>query len=400
MWLYRLLCGLSCCLLLACQPEQAAPQWGHDAYIWQRAWRPALLQAVQEGGALFQQWRVLGLEGDARSGSWYRVKVNAAALQRSAHPVWLVVRMNGALGQYNEADTLRTIMDTLAQWQSLGIPLAGLEIDHDCGENSLPAYTRFLQTLRQQLKGKLPLSITMLPAWLDSAQLGHIIAASDQRVLQVHAVQNPRKGLFHPQQAEDWIRRLSRSTDQPFRVALPSYGSMVSFDDWGNLVGIESEARTGVTGAQRQELIVPPAQVAALLQRLRQDPPKGLSGFVWFRLPTREDQRAWQLSTLQAVIHNQPLLPRIRVGLTARDRAGLHDVTLINDGNVDAPLPAMLEAPYTCGTGDGIGPYRAQEGVNGLLLQRQQAGLLRPGQRLNIGWLRCSAPPSSLIIHD
>ena len=214
MWFYRLLCGLSCCLLLACQPEQAVPQWGHDAYIWQRAWRPALLQAVQEGGALFQQWRVLGLEGDARSGSWYRVKVEAAALQHSAHPVWLVVRMNGALGQYNEADTLRTIMGTLAQWQSLGIPLAGLEIDHDCGENSLPGYARFLQTLRQQLKGKLPLSITMLPAWLDSPQLGHIIAASDQRVLQVHAVQNPRKGLFHPQQAEDWIRRLSRSTDQ------------------------------------------------------------------------------------------------------------------------------------------------------------------------------------------
>lgn len=358
------------------------------------------MQAVQDGGTLFQQWRVLGLEGEARTGSWYRVKVDAATLQRSAHPVWLVVRMNGTLSQYDAAETLRTIMATLTSWKQQGIPLAGVEIDHDCGESSLSAYARFLQDLRRQLKGTLPLSITMLPAWLDSPQLDSIIAASDQRVLQVHAVQNPRKGLFHPQQAEDWIRRLSQRTDQPFRVALPSYGSMVSYDDWGNLVGIESEARTGVTGTQRKELVVPPAQVANLLQQLRQNPPSGLSGFVWFRLPTQEDQRAWQLSTLQAVIRHQPLRARIQAGLRPGESAGLYDITLVNAGNVDAPLPSMLEAPSACSLGDGVGPYLMQEGVNGLLLQRRQAGLLRPGQRLNIGWLRCANPPANLTIHD
>ena len=97
----------------------------------------------------------------------------------------------------------------------------------------------FLARLRGLLPPSLKLSITALPAWLDSPELPALLEAVDSSVLQVHAVSNPRLGLFNPRQARDWAARWGQVSDKPFYLALP-YGVALLSDDQGGPV-VESE---------------------------------------------------------------------------------------------------------------------------------------------------------------
>jgi hypothetical protein len=319
------------------------------------------------------------------------------ALKSTGRPVIAVVRINGQLAHYNDDRLLGDLDDLLSRWRRMGTPIAGLEIDHDCGVARLAAYAQFLARVRTHLDQKIPLSITALPAWLSSPGLDAVFRQANEVVLQVHMVQNPRAGLFDADQARRWIQEMARRTDKPFRVALPAYGVRVTRREDGSMLAVESEEPLLAGGYSASELIVSPDSVSTLLRELERDPPASLTGIAWFRLPVAGDIRAWSPETWRAVVLGKPLQSRIEAHAEKSDTPGMSNIVLINQGEVDGVLPPRIDLPPSCTIADGINGYALDHGESGLSIERQQDGLLPGHQRRLIGWMRCT--PAQVAIH-
>jgi len=373
-------------LLAGCtEHHRALP---NDAYIWQRQWTPALVAAVRGNAALVSQWRVLAAQVDVQ-GHWLNITPDWAALAATGRPVIAVVRIEGQLAQWDERALLAGVQNVLMQWRGHGLTLAGVEIDHDCATSRLPGYAHFLGALHAIKRANERLSITALPTWLNSADLDTVLAQVDEAVLQVHAVQSPRAGLFDPNKARVWMADFAHRIHKPWRVALPAYGSRVSWDEQGAIANIESEQPSLVSGADASELFAEPQTVQRFVTTLEADAPRNLIGIAWFRLPTDDDTRAWSMASWHAVLARIPLKVSLQAQVRTTHDAQLHDLLLLNTGTADVPLPALLRVDTVCDLADGINGYTLQRTAQGLFLQRNQTGLLRAGRQLNIGWLRC-----------
>lgn len=371
-------------LLTGCLPEEPRPL-DHQAYIWQRQWRPAHADALAASRADFSTLRVLALQAHPKAG-WARAYPDLQLLRRDGRPLIAVVRLDGQLPQLDERAIPERVTHLLRDWQAAGIHVQGLEIDHDCASARLPAYAEMLRALRRQLPADIALSITALPAWLSSRELDDLLASVDSSVLQVHAVSDPRLGLFDPQQAEDWAAAYAARTRKPFYLALPAYGVAV-LDSAGGTPVVESEVRLNASGP-RHELMADPQQVADLLGALHRAPPAHLDGIIWFRLPLAGDHRAWPLKTLQAVRHQQPLRSDVRVQLSQRDDT--RELQLHNLGSLTSQLPKQISLSASeCEASDALGAYRVQRSADGLLFTRQHDGQLAAGSQRALGWARC-----------
>ena len=207
---YRPLIPLLLASLLGCA-EESAPL-DQQLYVWQRQWRPAHAEALAQSRADFSTLRVLALQAQPQAG-WSRARIDAELLRRDARPLIAVVRLDGQLPQLDPAEIGQQLAALVRDWQAAGLRLSGLEIDHDCATSRLPAYAELLREVRRQLPAELRLSITALPAWLDSPALDELLTSVDSSVLQVHAVSDPQQGLFDPEQA-------ARSAQAPVALKL------------------------------------------------------------------------------------------------------------------------------------------------------------------------------------
>ncbi len=371
----------------------------NDAYIWQRQWTPALVAAVQSNTDIISHWRVLAAQADA-NGQWQTTAPDWAALKASGKPIIAVIRIDGQLARFDETVLLQQVESTLQTWRASGVPLAGIEIDHDCATARLPAYAHWLASLRATLRGNEHLSITALPTWLNSNALDAVLAQVDEAVLQVHAVQNPRVGLFDPQAARTWLDTFGAHMHKPWRVALPAYGSRVAWDHDGRVISIESERAMLVTGMEAHELMADPQNLQDFTRQLAADPPQGLAGIVWFRLPTEQDARAWSPATWRAVLTHAPIDPVISAQLRSTNDPQLFDLVLTNTGVGDGTPPATIKVSGRCATADAINGYFMERNADGLVFQAREPGLLRPGRQRPIGWLRCEQGKESLHVES
>jgi hypothetical protein len=386
-WLWRLVFLLPIIVLVgSSEPGRILP---HDAYIWQRQWTPAVAAAVEQSADLIGAWRVLAARSDEH-GRLRPVAIDWQVLERSARPVVVVVRIEGQLAQWDEAQLLADVRAVLDEERRDVAPVAGIEIDYDCGTARLLAYAHFLTKLRAGLVNGMRLSITALPAWLLSRDLDAVVASADEIVLQVHAVRDPRAGLFDAGLGLQWAKSFARRTTKPFRVALPNYGSRMIWREDGSLLAVESETPRLTGGASAAELTVTPTEVAALLRGLERDPPATLAGIVWFRLPTAEDKRAWSLDTWRAVISGEDLEAHIETVVRESATPGMRDIVLLNRGAVDAETPPAITLPRACTIADGVNGYVIAHAASGLVLERRQVGLLRSRHQQIIGWMRCT----------
>lgn len=377
----RLRAYLTLLLLLAtgCQPQSPAAL-DQQLYIWQRQWRPAHAQALAASRADFSTLRVLAAQAHPGAG-WSRIRVNAELLQADGRPLIAVVRLDGQLPDLDLQRTRADILALVTDWRAQNLALQGLEIDHDCASARLPAYRAFLDDLRQVLPADLKLSITALPAWLDSPALPELLQQVDSSVLQVHAVNAPANGLFDPKRALGWARRWDQVSDRPFQLALPAYGIALVKGR------VESESPLAIPGPRR-ELQADPQQLARLLADLGRDRPQHLTGVIWFRLQLAGDRRAWPLSTLRAVVHGEPLHADIRPEI--RQQGPLHELTLANQGNLSGPLPSRIEVPaQVCDAADALAGYRLERAADHLVFTRHSEGQLTAGQQRALGWARC-----------
>ncbi len=362
--------------------------WDQQVYVWQRVWTAQHASALAASHDLFSTLRVLGLQAHPREG--YRdIPVNTALLKQDGRPLWLVARLDGQLTQLDETAVAARLLQQLQHWQAAGLPVIGVEIDHDAATARLPEYRHFLRQLRQQLPASLKLGITALPAWIDSPALPGVLQQVDSSVLQVHAVLSPEQGLFDGSLALRWVRQYSRISATPFLVAVPAYGmGLVGFDAQGPQV--ESEASLRVAGSV-QELTVAPQQIADFLQQLSRLSPAHLRGIIWFRLPLADDRRAWSIDTLRAVIGQHPLTVSWQVEfLPQPQHNGLFDLIIRNNGPVDAPLPRAIRVKAEdCLAADAVGNYQLEATSEQQRFIRIRGDQLRAGQSRPLGWLRC-----------
>lgn len=382
----RFIVGLLLGVLLSGCEQHEAPPLDQQLYIWQRQWTPAHAAALRDSHDDFSTLRVLALQAFPNAG-WSRALIDAPLLKADGRPVIAVVRLDGQLNSLDRDQVTAQILQVLVDWQAQGLTVSGVEIDHDAGNARLPDYAEFLKHLRAAMPTSLPLSITALPAWLDSAQLPALLHTVDSSVLQVHAVSDPRRGLFDPDQALKWAKAWARISDTPFYLALPAYGVALLPDDGGAPV-VESEVQLE-RGGERRELLADPRQLSQLAKSLREDPPAHLAGLIWFRLPLANDRRAWSLTTLRAVARGDALSSRL--GVTFSEQKGLYDIQLDNPGNLDSAWPARITLKaQSCEGADALAGYALQQGPDLLTFTRLRDGRLPAGGHRAIGWARCA----------
>ena len=393
----RIVLGLASVLLVsaltACSSRPAA-RLDHEAYIWQRQWTPALAAAIGAMRGDFAGWRVLAAESTP-AGELTDAAPQLDLLARSGKPVIAVLRLNGS--QPSPATDLiaKRIAEIIVTWRAAGVPLRGIEIDHDCATDRLDAYATLLERLRASMPRDVRLSITALPTWIGASALPRVLAQVDGSVLQVHAIAPPRSGqgaagLFDGAQAQRWIDAYSAIAGTPFRVALPAYGVRVGFDESGRAMAVEGEMERTTDADSVRELRVDPIQVAALLRRLERTPPPRLVGILWFRLPSADDRRAWSAATLHAVIAGAPLAAEFVASATA-SKEGASDVSIANRGTLDAPLSASVSVvAKDCSAADALAGFRSERTDEGWRFFSQSDAILRAGHERRIGWVRCA----------
>ncbi|MGE8338429.1 DUF3142 domain-containing protein [Pseudomonas laurylsulfatiphila] len=376
---------LALVLTAGCERHDAPPL-DQQLYVWQRQWTPAHDAALRDSRADFSTLRVLALQAFPNAG-WSRARIDPVLLRRDGRPVIAVVRLDGQLKALDQEEVTAQIRQVISDWQGQGLNLAGVEIDHDAGNARLPAYREFLAHLREALPISLPLSITALPSWLDSRELPALLSTVDSSVLQVHAVSDPRRGLFDADQARQWAKAWSRVTKKPFYLALPAYGVALLPSTDGAPV-VESEVTLEREGL-RQELLADPHSLRTLGTELRADPPEHLAGLIWFRLPLANDRRAWSLTTLRAVARADVLDSQLTLQLSADN--GLYDIGISNQGNLDSPWPERLTLAVSgCEGADALAGYALQQRPDLLTFTRLRDGRIPAGGQRAIGWARCA----------
>jgi hypothetical protein len=359
-----------------------------DAYVWQRVWMPAHAEALKNSRTLFSELRVLAAQQHPKEG-WVEAHVDLATLAADGRAVRAVIRLDGRLNSLNVDAIATAAHDILLAWRAAGVNVVGVEIDFDCASSRLGEYAKLLSAIRAKHPAGTTLSVTVLPAWINAPKFDAVLMEADEAVLQVHAVTDPKHGLFDPKQARQWIDAFAHTSAKVFRVALPAYGSALVLDAQGRVIGVESEAPLPEPGA-RLELFADPAAVAGLLRDLDREHPFNLRGIVWFRLPLPGDRRAWPLTTIEAVIAGRELhsawTPEVSDGGN-----GAFDIAVRNAGNIEAKLPASVEIGGNgCKDADALPGYRIERGDATPQFVRETNASLPATQTRPIGWVRCT----------
>ncbi len=393
----RLLVALMLCVVglsaSTLQTNTRATPLPHDAYVWQRVWTPKVVAAAQRSADLVRSWRILLAEAD-RSGRWTKVAIPWNVLHATGRPITAVLRIDGRLDE----GRMPALLDQVAAIaDGADGPLSGVEIDYDCPTSKLPTYARFLTGLRARLPLSLKLSITALPTWMNSVDLERLVPPLDEVVLQVHAIDDPRRGLFNPTQAESRVRAFARRIDRPFRVALPAYDVRVTWSREGALASVEGEVALLTGAAPGETLRAAPEAVLAFLHTMQRAAPDNLVGIAWFRLPVDTDKRAWSPETWRAVLTDRLPPAQLSASLVPAEAADLWTVTLSNDGTVDTAVPRRVQLDPACAIADGANGFRLVDGAP-LALEGSGNGRLRPHDTRVIGWARCTEPRRHLDV--
>lgn len=386
-------------LLMGCTPPAAVPPataipteprpLSQQLYIWQRQWTAQHPAALAQSRADFSQLRLLALQYHVSQQGpvWFETKLPLSLLQQDGRPLWLVIRLDGQLPQLPVQALQQRLRQLLQQWQQAGLTPAVIEIDYDSARSQLPAYQRWLQQLRPQLPAGTQLAITALPDWLQSADFKSLLQQIDIITLQLHSVLSPTQGLFEPQLAQKWASQLATLSDKPFYLALPAYHSALvrkaaNSADWL----VESEVPQLYAG-ERQELWLDPLQLQQWQAWLQQQPWPILQGLVWFRLPLPQDQRSLSLSTLQAIVRQQPLQQRLQLQLTGT--APVLELWAHNSGQTPQQLPALLQLHSShCLQAEAMAGSRLQAEPSGYQLQLPNRKLAA-GERQLLAWFHC-----------
>ncbi|MFL6292787.1 MAG: DUF3142 domain-containing protein [Thermoanaerobaculia bacterium] len=389
-------------LVLACPArERAAGPLPQEAYVWQRAWTPAVREAVGQASG-FAGLTVLAAEIDLSQSPVrvFRVGIDWQTLRSSGRPVGIALRIGrfqgwgGGTGRFaDDPETVRRLADlagTLArEARAHGFAPREIQLDYDCPESKLADYPVLVEAVRKAV-APAPVTVTALPTWLRQERAFRRLSRStDGVVLQVHSLRTPsrpgqRIDLVDPGEAARAVEDAAKA-GRPFRVALPTYAYGAVFDRRGNVVGLSAE-RAGT------EVAADPRAMAALVRRWTADRPPELAGLVWYRLPVASETHNWPRATLDAVMAGRAPRREVRTALR-RPSPALVEIGVLNTGEAEVPLPSPVDLRWESDTliaADGLFGYRLRPTGPREARLESPAPIrgLRPGERRTIAWLR------------
>ena len=407
-------------MLAACRREtpRATGPLPHEIYVWQRAHRPALSDALTAHARAFESVIVLAAEVSWRKSSSAttanpaaiaatvpditRVAINWKPLALSARRVGLAIRVNAFSGPFSADDaTSRALValsqQLLADATAHGVTITELQLDFDAATSKLAGYREWLRELRPAL-APVPLVFTALPTWLHSDDFRPLAEAADSFVLQVHSLERPASRdaaflLCDPIVARRAIERAAR-VGVPFRVALPTYSYLFAFDTAGRFAGLSAEGPRPQWDASftLREARADPASLAQLVAELQASRPATLTGLVWYRLPIATDTLNWSWPTLAAVMQGRA--PRAQLEVSAETRDGLSRFTVRNTGDDDLIAPLRLAVRWSDArliAADGQNGFAISDETPDSLQLTSVSTRLPPQSALRTGWLRLSS---------
>lgn len=377
----------------------------HECYIWQRLWSNDLSASVHRAEESMSGFTALAAEIDLKGGNLKRIMVpiNYEMLAPISQPVGFAIRISpypGPFGPQEQATQylLSTIQEVLATSEQAGFRPAEIQLDFDCAESKLQGYREWVNLIKQRFN-QYSVTITALPSWMNNRKFKNLIRACDGYVLQVHSLDKPdsikeKVKLCDKDRALKWIKKADRLGIQ-FRVALPTYGYFVAYDERGQFVGLSAEGPkpSWSENTQIKTLSSDADEIADLIRAIQTNCPKNLKGFIWFRLPLESDILNWRWHTLHRIIQGESLRHEIKA-LIEWPQPQLAEIYLLNSGDVDAATSFTVELQVSSGC-------LAADGVMGYVVKEQQAGRLlfasenkiplepiRAQEKIKIGWCR------------
>lgn len=397
-----------------CVGASAEPtSFRQDAYVWQRVHEAPVRDAISATRETELAWlcplaaEVAWVNGEARI---TRVAIDHSALAATGKPVGLVLRVGAYAGPFETDDAatrtlVRLTRELIDEARRAGITPAELQVDFDCAESKLNGYRVWIKALRDAV-GETPLVFTALPSWLRHERAFSALAkAADGYVLQVHSLEKPGRGpeadyvLCDPVQALAWVRKAD-TFGRPFRVALPTYGYRLAFDEQGRFFALSAEGKVPgwPRGTRVKTIRTDPRAMVELARTLKAEAFAHCDGVIWFRLPTAADRLNWDPVTFRRVLTGEN--PLVKVDVEARfERPGLAGVWFVNRGETSEPLPARVRATWADGERllvcDGLGGYSVVQRfgtstVEFVASSEMNGWVVPPGRERQVGWMRFS----------
>ncbi len=379
----------------------AIPQ---DAYLWQRAWTEPVREVVSRHATNFSELITLSAEVVWKHGKpqVVRVPLRYDVLRQAGCRVGLALRIGPFSGPFAADDErARWLTDLTAsrvrEAKSNQLTVAELQLDFDCAESKLDGYRQWVQAVQRGVS-PVPVTITALPSWLDRRAFRRLVQTADGFVLQVHSLERPQNAeapfaLCVPAAARRAVEKAAHA-GRPFRVALPTYGYLMAFDETGKLVGLSAEgpSLSWPSGLLLREVRSDPAAMADLVQGWVKDRPALLRGILWYRLPVAGEELNWAWPALARVMTGQPPEPHLHP-VVRHPKPGLVEVDLENRGTADFCAPARLRVQWKNArlvASDGVAGFETVPAGPYALEFRNGAAPVRfhPGQKQLIGWLR------------
>jgi len=379
----------------------------HEVYVWQRHWDPMLSQAIEQAAAQASGFSVLAAEVSWKAGQVDRVvcvPIDYSALKATQKAVGLALRIGPYSGPFDKGSSATTLVTSLAASLVADARLAGVEpievqIDFDCAESKLNGYCKWVRAIREKIR-PVPVTITVLPCWLRQRAFIGLVRAADAFVLQVHSLERPKSPeapitLCDCAAALHWVEQAAR-TGIPFRVALPTYGYLIAFNDEGRFTGLCAEGPSQAWARDTTLRIVrsDPIAMAKLVQNWQRDRPCRMQGVIWYRLPIESDRLNWKWVTLSAIMAGQ--IPRETLQVEVEyPQPELAEIVLVNGGEADLSAEVRIEigcereklvaADSLCGFALAeMKPSRVCLAYDGTTM----SPIIRAGERWKVAWLR------------
>lgn len=374
----------------------------HDVYVWQRSWNAPVKTAVLSHGTNFGT--VVALAAEV---TWKNKQPQVArpalpyeTLRAGSRRVGLALRIGPSAGPFSTNDPTAKALAGLAhsivsEARSNGIEIAELQLDFDCAESRLDGYRLWVEAVKLRI-APTALIITALPAWLRQPSFSNLVAASDGFILQVHSLERPKNfnapfTLCDPASARSAAEKASRA-NVPFRVALPTYGYYVAFDQNHSFIGLAADGPSikWPAGTRIREVRTNPEEMARLVSFWTTNQPKNMRGVIWYRLPIESEILNWRFSTLGVVMACRVPQADLRVESRSSEPE-LAEIFLRNAGSADFSGNARVTVRIPRGqvrSSDAVGGFDLEKTGGQSFLLRSAQLFLRAGEEREIGWLR------------
>jgi len=397
-WISLALTGLSGCQRSSTTVTGPLPQRG---YLWQRAWNPAVMAAVQEAGKRMDGMVIIGAEilWNGSSPETSRANIDWPTLKNATKPIALALRVAPYSGPFSKDDSAIKYIagvakSLLTSANAHGLIVSEFQLDFDCAQKKLSGYSLWVEAVRTVIEPT-RFVITALPAWLNEPAFVPLVRIADGYVLQVHSVPiSPgasQSFVLDTGLARQWIKTAA-ALGIPFSVALPTYHCLAGYDQNGKLLGVamDSVDLAWPPGTRTLEFSTNSDDAATLVREWLSARPAELKELIWYRIPVATDQRNWRWPTLAAIMTGRRPLHQLQAVQRGDNPV---DLSIRNVGEADKQVGAQLIVTWT---GASLVAYDALPGWT-VITEKNRALFTHsehipldfaPGSEHSIGWLR------------